>query len=127
MLAVRLLGQFDVQRDGTPIVIPSRAAQSLLAYLVLTAGTAHRREKLAGLLWAETTDDNARKNLRNELWRLRKAIEVKTPRKKVPPYLLVDEISIGFDAQSDYWLDVAIVQQPLAKQISVEGLIETLS
>ena len=75
MLEVRLLGQFDVRRDGSPVVIPSRAAQSLFANLVLTAGTAHRRERLAGLLWPDTTDENARKNLRHELWRLRKAIE----------------------------------------------------
>lgn len=127
MLEVRLLGQFDVRRDGTPLVIPSRAAQSLFAYLLLTAGTAHRREKLAGLLWPDTTDENARSNLRNELWRLRKAIETKTPRKKAVPYLLVDEISIGFNAESDYWLDVSIVQKTLAEQASADHLIETLS
>ena len=84
MLAVKLLGQFDVQRKGTAVVIPSRAAQSLFAYLLLTAGTPHRREKLAGLLWPDTTDENARSNLRHELWRLRSAIETKTSEQDAP-------------------------------------------
>ena len=54
MLQVKLLGQFDVRRDSTPMTIPSRAAQSLFAYLLLTVGAAHRREKLAALLWPDT-------------------------------------------------------------------------
>lgn len=127
MLQVRLLGQFDVRRDGAPIVIPSRAAQSLLAYLLLTAGTLHRREKLAGMLWPDSNEENARKNLRHELWRLRKAIELKTPREREVPALLVDEISVGFDPQSDYWLDVSFVQKALPKQVSADQLIETLA
>ena len=50
MLQVRLLGQFDVRVDSKRVVISSRAGQSLLAYLLLTAGVAHRRERLAGRL-----------------------------------------------------------------------------
>jgi hypothetical protein len=50
MLQVRLLGTFDVRRDDTSISISSRPAQSLFAYLILSAGTSHRREKLVGLL-----------------------------------------------------------------------------
>ena len=53
MLQIRLLGQFDVRLDGKRIVISSRAGQSLLAYLAMTAGTPHRREKLAGILWPD--------------------------------------------------------------------------
>jgi DNA-binding SARP family transcriptional activator len=70
MLQIRLIGQFDVRLDGKRIVISSRAGQSLLAYLAMTAGTPNRREKLAGTLWPESSDENARKNLRQELWRI---------------------------------------------------------
>jgi DNA-binding SARP family transcriptional activator len=49
-LEVKLLGRFEVSHDGKPIAITSRPAQSLFAYLILSAGTSHRREKLAGLL-----------------------------------------------------------------------------
>ncbi len=132
MLQVKLLGQFAVRRDGVLIALPSRAAQSLLAYLVLTAGTPHRRERLAGLLWPDTTEENARKNLRHELWRLRKAIEPKMPsrgqaRGAPSPCLLVDDMAIAFDAGADYALDVADLLAPLPKQVSVDRLIEALS
>src|SRR6266487_2102651 len=46
MLQVRLLGQFDLSLNKKRITIPSRVGQSLFAYLVLGAGTSHRREKL---------------------------------------------------------------------------------
>jgi DNA-binding SARP family transcriptional activator len=64
VLELRLLGQFDIRLGEVPISIPSRPAQSLLAYLALTAGTAHRRERLAGLLWPDMPDDSARASLR---------------------------------------------------------------
>jgi len=109
MLQIRLLGRFDVRLDGKRILIPSRAGQSLLAYLVLTAGTAHRREKLAGIFWPDFADDTARKNLRQELWRIRKA---RSARKSTTvDYLLTEEFTIAFNRNSDYWLDVAQVER----------------
>lgn len=95
MLQIRLLGQFDIRTDGRRVTIPTRAAQSLLAYLVLTAGTAHRREKLAGIFWPDTTDENARKNLRQELWRIRKALLAQQPAEG--DYLLADEFTLTFN------------------------------
>jgi hypothetical protein len=74
MLRVRLLGRFSVELDDEMVDVPSRPAQSLLAYLILNAGIALRREKVAGLLWPESTEANARSNLRHALWRLRKAL-----------------------------------------------------
>lgn len=110
MLQIRLLGQFDVRLDGKRIVISSRAGQSLLAYLVMTAGTPHRREKLAGTLWPDSSEENARKNLRQELWRIRKAI----PTQNLPEaddYLVADEFTLTFNRDADYWLDVSILEK----------------
>jgi len=123
MLQIRLLGQFDVRLDGKRVVIPSRVGQSLLAYLALTAGTAHRREKLAGTLWPETTDENARKNLRQELWRIRKAISTRhiTP---ANDYLLADEFTLTFNREADYWLDVAILEKA---ETDLQSLTTSLS
>jgi WD40 repeat protein/basic membrane lipoprotein Med (substrate-binding protein (PBP1-ABC) superfamily)/DNA-binding SARP family transcriptional activator len=112
MLEIRLLGQFDVRRDGAPIAIPSRPAQSLLAYLVLNPGVAHRREKLAGLLSPDSTEANARSNLRHALWRVRKSLGADPATGR--DYLLVDEIAIGFDTASRYWLDVAAIEARVA-------------
>ena len=71
MLEVRLLGKFEIKYDKAPIPISSRPAQSLFAYLILNAGTAHRREKLAGLFWPDSLEETARDNLRHALWRVR--------------------------------------------------------
>jgi len=74
-LRIFLLGQFKLQAEDRLIELPSRPAQSLLAYLALNAGVTHRREKLASLLWPETTETNARSYLRQALWRIRKSLE----------------------------------------------------
>ncbi len=107
MLEFRLLGQFDVRVSGQPLAIPSRLAQSLLAYLLVTR-TIHRREKLAGLFWPDTSETNARRSLRHELWHLRKALDVSSPPHS--DLLLSDDLSLGIDPQSTYLLDVAILE-----------------
>ncbi len=124
MLQVKLLGQFDIHTDGKRVVIPSRAGQSLFAFLLLSAGTAHRREKLAGLFWPETSDDNARHSLRQELWRLRKAIS--SPAPSGLDYLLSEELSITFNPKADYWLDVAQFERGIAADESSTELIRRL-
>ncbi|HET7377787.1 MAG TPA: hypothetical protein VFK30_13825, partial [Anaerolineae bacterium] len=121
MLEVRLLGQFDVKVNSQSVVIPSRPAQSLLAYLILNVGTAYRREQLAGLLWPDTSDDNARSNLRHVLWRIRKAIESKQT------YLVTDDLSIRFDPDSQYQLDVRAIERDFGEDASAESLIEALA
>ena len=50
MLEIRLLGTYDVRQGGETIEISSRPARTLLAYLLLTAGSHHPRERLGGLL-----------------------------------------------------------------------------
>ncbi|NIM93349.1 MAG: tetratricopeptide repeat protein [Anaerolineales bacterium] len=115
MLEIRLLGKFDLQQDGAWVELSSRPARALLAYLVLTRGTHHPRERLAGLLWPDSSESNARKNLRQALWQLRKAIG--------EPHLLVDTASIAFNVSSDFWLDVAVLDdagdQDLVATVSV--------
>ena len=75
LLKIYLLGQFKLQAGRWPLELPSRPAQSLLAYLALNAGVDHRREKLASLLWPESSESNARGYLRQALWRMRKNLE----------------------------------------------------
>jgi predicted ATPase/DNA-binding SARP family transcriptional activator len=102
MLEVRLFGTFAIQYGGNPVVLSSRAAQSLFAYLILTAGTKHRREKLAGMFWPDSSDEKARTYLRQQLWRIRKALTPKT----TVDYLIADDFTVSFNSSTDYWLDV---------------------
>ena len=124
MLKVSLLGQFEVQKDGVLLSIPSRPAQSLLAYLLLTAGIDHRREKLAGLLWPDSSEENARNNLRTALWRLRKALGSDDNER---PYLLADDLSITFNRQSGYWLDTSVLECGASPKATTEDLHNFLS
>jgi predicted ATPase/DNA-binding SARP family transcriptional activator len=101
MLQVKFLGQFEIVLDGKRLNLSTRSAQSLFAYLVLNAGKAHRRELLAGLLWPDSSEENARSNLRHELWRMRKAIQ---PGQET--YFLIDDLTISFHPQDEVYLDV---------------------
>ena len=121
-LAVRLIGTFEIKFDNKPVNLSSRIAQSLFAYLILNAGKSHRREKLAGMLWPDETEEKARAYLRHELWRIRKALSAKS---KVD-YLIADDINITFDPSTDHWLDVAVLIN--VREVSYsEELIDALS
>src|SRR6266511_144215 len=122
MLEVRLLGKFEIKRDGKPVAISSRPAQSLFAYLILNAGTAHRREKLAGMLWPDSLDETARDNLRHALWRIRKALESASSTR----FLHADEVTISFKKSSDYQLDAAELEK-LSANASADELMAVLS
>jgi DNA-binding SARP family transcriptional activator len=121
-LEVRLLGKFDLRRDGGTVAIPSRPAQSLFAYLILHAGSPHRREKLAGLLWPDSLEETARDNLRHALWRLRKALSAETD----VEYLRTDDLSVAFNASAEYWLDAQAVEEA-GEIASADELIAALS
>ena len=108
MLEIRLLGQFQIRIDGKTVDISSRAEQSLLAYLVLNAGSAYRREHLAGLFWPGSDERKVKGYLRLALWRLRKTIHETVP--TAPDYFQANKISIAFDAGLPYWLDSAVLE-----------------
>ncbi len=107
MLEVRLLGSFEITYRKEVVAIPSRPAQSLFAYLILSAGTSHRREKLAGLLWPDSLEETARDNLRHALWRIRKAF----PSNLKTEYLFADNLAITFNGSAEYWLDVTALEE----------------
>ena len=104
-LRIFLLGQFKLQANDLPIELPSRPAQSLMAYLALNAGVTHRREKLVGLFWPEAAGSNGRGYLRQALWRIRKSLESSSIAWE--EHLDISDLSILFKAKSDYWLDAA--------------------
>jgi predicted ATPase/DNA-binding SARP family transcriptional activator len=121
MLEVRLIGKFEIKCNGKPVIISSRIAQSLFAYLIITAGTLHRREKLSGMFWPDVAEEKARAYLRHELWRIRKAFP-----QSIADYLVADDINILFDMSADYWFDVATLEK-VNEGASIEELINALS
>ena len=108
-LAVKLLGPFQTTLDGTAIPESrTRKIEALLAFIILEAQTAHRREQLIGLLFPELPEDQARTNFRQTLTRLRRAIQ---DEEADPPFLIINRESIQFNPYSDYSLDVTTFQQ----------------
>jgi predicted ATPase/DNA-binding SARP family transcriptional activator len=124
MLDVRLLGQYDLRYDREPFEFSSRPAQSLFAFLILNAGIAHRRERLAGLLWPVSTESNARNNLRQALWRIRKTLGEHTVEENV--YLQANHFSITFNLDASYRFDVKRLEDKLSGRASSEDLIAAL-
>ncbi len=116
MLKVQLLGKFDVSLNGRSLIISSRPAQSLLAYLILNSGKLYRRERVAGLLWPDSGEKQARHNLRQTLWRLRQSIG--------DDYLVTDKVSIGFNSHAEYILDADVLQK---QNDSSDTLIQSVS
>src|SRR5438477_8688392 len=74
-LKLTLLGGFRARLDpGSSLVLPTRKAQALLAYLALPLGRAHPREKLAALLWGGIREPSARASLRQALFSIRRTL-----------------------------------------------------
>ncbi len=72
MLRLYFLGMPRIERDDRPVELPAKAV-ALLAYLADTAGPVPR-DRILGLLWGESAEDAARKNLRNTLWTIRRGL-----------------------------------------------------
>jgi pimeloyl-ACP methyl ester carboxylesterase/DNA-binding SARP family transcriptional activator len=105
-LSIRLLGEFQVVRDGTPVALPpSRKTRALLAYLVVT-GRRHRRERLCGLLW--DVPDDPRGSLRWSLSRLRPLVD--RPDRE---HIVADREFVAFDAKG-VSVDLTQVRRELA-------------
>jgi len=71
-LQIQLLGGFQLTLDGEPIkAFSNTRLQRLLGYLILNHGTPQTRQSLATLFWPDSSDSQARTNLRNALHLLR--------------------------------------------------------
>ena len=121
-LSFNLFGPFRVSLDGQAVrAFESDKARALLAYLAL-AKQAQRRERLAGLLWAEQPEERARQSLSQALYNLRGVLGDRPPTGSLgrilptggtprQPFFLVDVANIQFNPASDAWLDVAAFEQ----------------
>jgi TolB-like protein/DNA-binding SARP family transcriptional activator/tetratricopeptide (TPR) repeat protein len=76
-ISLRLLGEFEV-RDaaGMPITITARKNQALLAALALAPSCTLTRSRIAGLLWSDRGEEQARTSLRQALVALRKDLGI---------------------------------------------------
>ncbi len=121
MLEVRFLGKYEIRLNDRSVDLSSRPAQSLLAYLLLNPNMSIRREKLAGLIWPDSSESNARSNLRHALWRVRKSFDSEGS------YLHADDLTISLQLQTGDWVDVNVLDTNVRDDTSTDALVEIVS
>jgi TolB-like protein/DNA-binding SARP family transcriptional activator len=111
-----LLGGFELQRSGGEVIdLPGQKERALLAVLALHPGANQSRDKLAGLLWGDRGDKQARDSLKHSVTRLRQSLESITP-----PPVVADRQSVRLDPAA-LAIDVALFEQLLR-----DGTLEAL-
>jgi DNA-binding SARP family transcriptional activator len=103
-LEIRLFGQISIQRGGEPLSGLSTKALELLCYVLLHRERGHTREALAGLFWPDAPDPQAKKYLRQAIWRLQSKLTYRD-------LLSVSAGWIRINPEASLWLDIAEFEQ----------------
>ncbi len=104
MLYVRLFGNLRVTLEKEqPIDLGAPTTRALFAYLILQRGGRIDRRQLAFSLWPQATESAARRNLRQYLHRLRRAL---APYLAFDAWLRVDGSTLEVLRSDDLWVDV---------------------
>src|SRR3989440_4660444 len=107
-LHIRLLGDFSlIYNDRQVTSLNTTRLQSLFAYLVLHRDVPQQRQHLAFLFWPDTTESQARNNLRKLLHQLRQALPA------VEQFLSADTHMMHWHPVTPFPLDVAEFEQAL--------------
>ena len=103
-IEIYTLGRLAIRKDGQDLEgFVSTKTMLLFVYLCMNPRR-HSRESLATLLWSDTSDEQARKNLRTVLSSLRK---------QLPDTLIVSRQSISLDPQAVIWVDAIALSEEL--------------
>ena len=108
-LQIRILGNPDLRSGEAPLApLESARAVSLLGYLLVHRGAAQPRQRLAFLLWPDSTEAQARTNLRHVLHTLRRGLP------GAERFLEVTPSTLRWRAKTPCRLDLADFEQALA-------------
>ncbi len=109
-LYIRLLGDFSLTYDAEPVTsLNTPRLHSLLAYLVLHRDAPQLRQHLAFLFWPDTSEAQARTNLRQLLHQLRQALP------NADAFLYTDASTVYWRSDAQFQLDVAAFEYALAQ------------
>lgn len=116
MLQIQLLGSFQLRYDDIPLTTINQARQqSLLAYLLLHRQTPQPRQHVAFRLWPDSSEAQAKTNLRRELYHLRRLLP------QAEQFLAVDSITVAWRTTAQFTLDVADFEHLLAVAEQLKG------
>jgi DNA-binding SARP family transcriptional activator len=109
-LSVRLLGGVELLLGAERLPpLESARAESLLAYLLLHRDVPQSRQRLAFLLWPDSSESQALTNLRQVLFNLRHALPC------VDRFVEVERRTLRWRADAPLWLDVTAFEQAVAQ------------
>jgi len=114
-LDIHLLSDFRILYNGVLLTkISAERLQSLLAYLLLHRQAPQPRQHIAFVLWPDSSETQARTNLRNLLHSLRQILPA------ADRFIASDNLTLQWRLDAPYQLDVARFEQALvqAKQSS---------
>lgn len=107
-LYVYLLGNFRLVYDNVPIsAVASARMQELLTYLILHRHAAQSRQYLSFLFWPDSSEKQARTNLRQLLHHLHISLPA------AEQYIMSTAKTIQWNVEASYTLDVAQFEQLL--------------
>lgn len=107
-LRIHLLGSFRLLHGDRPVAgFDQGRLQELLAYLLLHRNSPVSRQHLAFLFWPDSTEEQARTNLRNLWHRLRRVLL------DAHRFLTADELTVQWRGDAPCWLDVALFEDCL--------------
>ncbi|MDR7555822.1 MAG: BTAD domain-containing putative transcriptional regulator [Armatimonadota bacterium] len=108
-LRIELLGGFRLTSDGRPVTdVRTVRQQSLLAYLLLTRHQPQSRQRIAFVVWPDSTEAQALTNLRRELHHLRRALP------NAERFLDVEGKVLRWRTDAPFTFDVAEFEDTLA-------------
>jgi DNA-binding SARP family transcriptional activator len=108
-LGVRLLGSIDLRLGDEQLPpLDSARVESMLAYLLLHRDAPQPRQRVAFLLWPDSTEAQARTNLRKVLHTLRRALP------DADRFLAVGPRTLQWRPEAPLWLDVEHFERALA-------------
>lgn len=121
-LEIRLFGELSVTYGDRPVAgINTARSQALLSYLVLHRHAPQSRQRIAFHLWAESTDTQARTNLRKELTYLRRDLP------QADCFLLVESKTLQWSPTAPFTLDVMAFEEAVkAAETADPGTILSL-
>src|SRR3954447_11077747 len=109
-IQLKLLGHFQLQRgDEAAIIIVQGRMQALLAYLALHREAPQARQRLSFLFWPDSSESQARANLRRILYEVRLALP------DSEKYLTVHHHWLQWRVDGALMIDVSDFEQQVAR------------
>jgi DNA-binding SARP family transcriptional activator len=108
-LHIRLLGSFELNYEGVRLFPIEKSArlQMLLAYLLLNAPHPQSRSQIAFMFWPDTTESQARTNLRKLIYLLQNRLP------DADHFLHIEAHTLQWNVAASYQLDVDLLKDAL--------------